>query len=352
MKQEYQPKSIVLEVTPYCNNDCLYCYNVWRAPRSTYPQGRMSKEEIFKIIDSLREDLPLESVAISGGEPFTRPDLSEIVSYLWARNLNTVIISNGTLLTKENIARTAGAHNYEVPLLSYKPNIHNYLTQNDCFDKVIDGMRNLDTAGARFAVAFIATKLNYQDLEKTLDLALAMGAEGFLYNRMNVSINNHRHLEELLPDLDMIRQNLEVLEHYGATYGVPISCSIPVQPCLIDMSQYPHVYSGYCPLAGKNNGEDAYFTVDPLGNLRVCNHSSVILGNLLKDRFRDLVNHPVVQDYRQIIPEACVACPPDIRDYCQGGCKAAAEVCSGFLTECEPFLKCHLSERTIPVPIS
>jgi radical SAM protein with 4Fe4S-binding SPASM domain len=308
----------------------------------------MSLSDIFYVIDKLLEGLPITSVAISGGEPFLRDDLPQIVSYLWSKYLNTVIITNGTLLTKENIVRTVGANNYELPLLSYRKSVHNKLTRRDCFNKVIQGMHDLKECGARFAVAFIATRLNINDLEKTIELAIALGAEGFLYNRMNMSAHNYQYLNMLIPPIDMIKKNLDILEGVGASYGFPISCAIPIQPCLIDTSQYKHISTGFCPLAGKNDGENAYYTVDPLGNLRICNHSSFILGNLLEENITDLMCHPYIQRFRNIEPVDCISCALKVRDYCHGGCKAAAEECYGSLENCEPFLQYHLLERKIP----
>jgi pyrroloquinoline quinone biosynthesis protein E len=304
--------------------------------------------DTIQVIDRLLDDLPLESVAISGGEPFLRPDLPHIVAYLWSRRIRTVMITNGTLLTRERIERTPGAHNYELPLLSYRREVHDRLTRGEAFDRVIKGALNLRRLGVRFVVAFIATRLNYGDLEKTLELAVALGAEGMLYNRMNVAAHNYPHLQQLLPSLGMIRENLDVLESFAARYSFPISCSIPIQPCLIDTSQYQHIGLGFCPLGGENS----YFTVDPLGNLRVCNHSSVILGNVLEDSFWDLYHRPYVEEFKTLMPASCLDCPAEIRDRCHGGCKAAADECFGSFEAEEPFLACNVQRRTMPGPVA
>lgn len=343
-----KPENIVFEVTPDCNNDCMYCYNVWKSPLRPYRRGELSLPNVIQILDNVLDELSLKSVALSGGEPFLRDDLSQIVSYLWSRHVNSLIITNGTLLTKENINRTCGANNYELPLLSYRKAVHNQLTQRDCFNNVIQGMHDLKEEGGRFAVAFIATRLNYEDLEKTIELAIALGAEAVLYNRMNVSASNYRYSEILLPTIAMIRENLDVLEKFGEAYGLPISCSIPIQPCLIDMSQYNHIHAGFCPLAGKNDGKNAYFTIDSMGNLRICNHSSFILGNLLEKRFSDLMDNPYIEKFRRTSSKDCILCPPEVRNYCHGGCKAAAEECFGSLEMSEPFLESNLQERSIP----
>lgn len=335
-------RQVVLEVTPACNLDCVYCYNVWKKPGRDYPRGQLGLADLIRLIDRLQAELPLQSVAISGGEPFTRPDLPAIVAHLWARGIQTVVITNGTLLTRERIERTPGVNNYELPLLSYRREVHDRLTRRDAFDHVVEGALNLRRLGERFAVAFVATRLNWRDLDKTLELAVALGAEGMMYNRMNVTPFNNR--PELTPSVEMVEENLALLEEFAARYPFPISSSIPIPPCLIDTSRYPHVHFGFCPLAGENS----YFTVDPLGNLRVCNHSSVILGNLLEEPFWDLYERRYVMRFRTEMPASCQACPSTVRDVCHGGCKASAAECFGSFEEEEPFLACHMQQRVTP----
>lgn len=339
-------RQIVLEVTSACNLDCSYCYNVWKAPGGAYPRGQLPLADLLRLLEGLLDEVSPESVAISGGEPFLRADLPRIVAYLWSRHVRTVVITNGTLLTPERIAATPGVANYELPLLSYRRAVHDALTRRQAFDRVIDGALNLRRAGERFAMAFVATRLNYRDLSHTLELAVALGAESLMYNRMNVSAHNLLHGGELLPTPGMIRENLEVLESFAARHSFPIACSIPIQPCLLDTSPYAHLHFAFCPLGG----ESSYFTVDPLGNLRVCNHSSRILGNLLERSFAELCRDPYVEAFRTVMPAGCRACPAAIRDRCHGGCKAAAAECYGSFEAEEPFLACHPGWRTMPCP--
>ncbi len=341
-------KQIVLEVTSGCNLDCVYCYNVWKSPRSSYPRGQLSLHEWVRLIDRLADELPLEWVAISGGEPFLRQDLPQLVAHLWARQLRIVMITNGTLLTQERIEQTPGITNYELPLLSYRREVHDRLTRREAFDSVIQGALNLRRQGEAVVFAFVATRLNCGDLARTLDLAVALGGQGLMYNRMNVSAHNLPHARELLPTPDMLRENLELLDDFSGRFHFPVSASIPVPPCVLDTRRYKNVVVGMCPLGG----DDSYFTVDPLGNLRVCNHSSVILGNLLEASFSELVRRPYMGRFTTQMPPSCRPCPAEVRDRCQGGCKCAAEECYGSFEIEEPFLAWNQDRRTLPHPAS
>jgi radical SAM protein with 4Fe4S-binding SPASM domain len=173
-------------------------------------------------------------------------------------------------------------------------------------------------------------------------LAFAFGARGVMLNRFNVGGRGITNLDELLPSADEIRNALVVAEAASVEFGLPISCSIPIQPCLVDTSPFPHLGFGFCA-AGTDR---AYYTLDPVGNLRPCNHTSTILGNLFNTSFTDLTTPARLADFCQALPTFCQPCSQ--RQVCQGGCKAAAQACYGSLSAEEPFLRYN---RAIAHPI-
>jgi radical SAM protein with 4Fe4S-binding SPASM domain len=66
-----------------------------------------------------------------------------------------------------------------------------------------------------------------------------------------------------------------------------------------------------------------------------CNHTTIILGNLLEEPFADLIAPERMAPFVEAMPRFCDPCV--LRNTCQGGCKAAAQVCHGSLTAVEPF---------------
>lgn len=328
-------KTFILELTQRCNNQCLYCYNPWRSKKHDYPAGELSTTEVKNIVIKLQEENPVESIGLSGGEPFLRSDLPEIVSFIRQRHINPVIITNGTLLTEENVRATRDAASYEITLLSYKKAVHNYLVQREVFDSVIEGISNVTKNGGNFIAAFVATKLNSADLFKTMELAIALGAVGIMYNRINLSANNIQYADQLLPTLQMIRKNLEELEEIASKYGIPVASSVPIPPCLVDVQKYGKIKFSWCP----RGGEESYYTVDSAGNLKICNHSSVILGDFKTRRFCDLIKHPYVTEFKETLPNECIDCEHELKSICLGGCRAASEVCYGSLESVDPIVK-------------
>lgn len=333
------PKSFVIELTRRCNNHCLYCYmseGPLNQDSDRQRTGEMTTLEVMDIIAKLCDEAPVESVALSGGEPLLREDLPEILSFIRNRGIPPVLITNGTLLTRERVAATAGDATFEITLLSHRQEVHDRLAgRRGAWSAAVEGMANVRHVRGNFVAVFVATKLNYMDVGKTTELAIALGANGLMYNRINLGAHNIRYVDRLLPTPDMIRQNLDTLEELSSKYKLPVAVSVVIEPCVIDVRRYKQIHFGWCP----RGGEGSYFTVDPTGNVRVCNHSGVILGNLKRDCFTEIYyNHPYVRSFRDTWPTECQGCEPELKSMCCGGCKAAAEQCCGTLAKVDPFV--------------
>ncbi|MBU7026535.1 MAG: radical SAM protein, partial [Theionarchaea archaeon] len=85
-----------LEVTNACNLTCIHCYKKGGNPLS----NELDSEEWMSIIDELKE-LGILTVAVTGGEPFTREDIFDIVEYIARNAISVNILTNGTLITPD-----------------------------------------------------------------------------------------------------------------------------------------------------------------------------------------------------------------------------------------------------------
>lgn len=331
--------SIIFEATQKCNNDCLFCYNVWKGSEP-YPDGELSTSDTKHLITKTIKDTGCKQFTFTGGEPLLRPDLPELVSHAKSMGVNVTVISNGTLIT-EDVARDyikLGVGLFELPLLSADRAVHNELSRNDAFDKVVESVANIKLHKGLVVTVFVGTKRNIDGLKDMIELSIALGADGIMFNRFNVGGEGTRHIEELLPTPAQVIQALETVEEAMAKYKISIACSIPVQPCVIDTARFKKVHFGYCAAGTKR----AYYTVDPVGNVRPCNHTPSILGNILTESFTALTAKPRIKPFMDALPEFCRDCA--IAATCQGGCKAAAQACYGSTCAEEPFIKYYKSE--------
>jgi radical SAM protein with 4Fe4S-binding SPASM domain len=334
-------QSLIFEVTQRCNHACLHCYNVWngedgaKATYPPYPRGELDTERTLALLGKALDETVCSHVTLTGGEPLLRPDLPAILDYLRARNTGTTVISNGRLLGEgmavDCLDRGVGL--FELPLLSHQRAVHDRLSgAPGAWDAVLDAMANVRLHRGRFAAAFVATRLNIDHVSEVMKLAFAFGAKAVMFNRFNPGGRGRQNLGQLLPSAEEVRLALAAADGASAQYGLPVSCSIPIQPCLVDPAAFPHIGFAFCA-AGS---ERAYFALDPMGNLRPCNHTPMILGNLFEESFTELVAPDRLRPVTGAVPAFCGGCAR--RTECQGGCKAAAQVCFGSLAAEEPFL--------------
>jgi len=339
--------SLIFEVTQRCNHACLHCYNVWHSGNGAnppYPRGELDMDRTLALLGKALDETVCPHVTLTGGEPLLRGDLPSILDFLRGRNVATTIISNGRLLAEPVVVDCLdrGVSLFELPLLSHRREVHDRLSgAPGAWDAVLDAMANIRLHRGRFVAAFVATQLNIGDVQETMKLAFAFGAQGVMFNRFNPGGRGRSHMDMLLPSAEQVRRALAAADSASAEYGLPVSCSIPIPPCLIDTQAFPHIGFGYCA-AGS---ERAYYALDPLGNLRPCNHTPTILGNLFEEPFAELTRPERMRPFTAALPAFCVGCVR--RAECQGGCKAAAQVCYGALTDEEPFLRDNRDRRGI-----
>jgi radical SAM protein with 4Fe4S-binding SPASM domain len=338
-------KTLIFEVTQHCNHACLHCYNVWNGSSAgqtypPYPRGELGGPQTLALLSKALDETHCPHLTLTGGEPLLRQDLPQIVGFLREREVKTTLISNGQLLTEDRAVDLIdrGVDLFELPLLSHRREVHDRLSGSPgAFDAVLAAMAQLRYHGGPLVAVFVATQLNLSDLYGVVKLAVAFGARALMLNRFNPGGRGRARLDELLPTVEQMCEALSVADAAAAEFGLPIVCSIPIQRCLVDIDAYRNLRFGTCA-AGTDR---AYYTLDPLGNLRPCNHSPTILGNLLEETFADLIAPERLAPFVNAGPTFCDPC--SIRESCQGGCKAAAQVCYGSLTVEEPFLRANRS---------
>lgn len=343
-------QTLIFEVTQRCNHACLHCYNVWNEggygrTYQPYPRGELDSDQTLWLLDKALAESHCGHVTLTGGEPLLREDLPQILNLLARQGVRVTLISNGRLLIEHTVAGLLdrGVSLFELPLLSHRREIHDYLSgAPGAFDAVLAAMSHVLYHRGEFVAVLVVTRYNLADIYGTIKLAAAFGARGLMLNRFNPGGRGRAHLEALLPSAGELRRALAVADAAAAEFRLPISCSIPIQPCLVDMGAFANLNFGFCA-AGS---ERAYYTLDPLGNLRPCNHSPTILGSLWEESLADLVAAPRLAPFVAAMPEFCKGC--SLRETCQGGCKAAAQVCYGSLTAEDPFL--HLNRVLARMP--
>jgi len=150
----YPPFLIVISPTMRCNLRCLGCY------AGSYPRGQDPMP--FDVLDRIIEEgkgMGVYFYTISGGEPFTRPDLIDL--YEKHSDCAFLIYTNGTCINDKIIERLQKCGN-AAPAFS----VEGWKEQTDfrrgegVYEKVMGAMEACREAGLLFGFSATATRLN------------------------------------------------------------------------------------------------------------------------------------------------------------------------------------------------
>lgn len=305
---------LVVELTPRCNNDCTYCYNVWK--QGPYPEGELSGARFIQLLGTLIDEADPGGVTLSGGEPLLHPDVIDVAAFVSRKHVRTGIATNGTLLD-EATARSlvdAGCGYFEISLDSTDAGSYGLLTLHDRLAQVRRAILNVKKLGARLTVSFVATRLNMADVEDVVELCFAFSVDAVAINRFVPGGRGLEHRPALELSGDDLRTVLALASGKSRELGIPVNVTLPVEPCLIDHAAYPDLNFGTCACGSFK------WVVDPLGNLRTCEQNPAILGSLLDSTFAALSSLEASRAFRadHLRPE-CPSC--DALASCGGGCR-------------------------------
>ncbi len=339
---------LLFELTQKCQNDCVFCYNVWKEDRN-YPRKELTTEEAIAVVDKVITESGCEYIGLSGGEPLLKKDIFAIAARMTARNVTPILITNGKLLTRDTVEKSmeSGIMDFEVSLHSHDETVHDKLVgRRGAFQEAMDAILNVKKMGGHVSTVFVATRENVDGFKDYVELNAMLKVTWILFNRVACGGTSLRNWESLAPSPSQLRRALDDGAQLAERYKIGLGAGVQIQPCLVDLSKYENVRSGFCPLNDPDS-DRTYFAIDPAGNLRMCNRSRIILGNILEQSFEDVVASSAVSYIGRAVPGICLDC--DLAGVCAGGCKADALSCHGTLARPDPYLEIWKDEaRVLP----
>ena len=194
-------RSIALELTPRCNQQCTYCYNAWRHG-PVEPESELTTAEVCGLVDRILAEAELQQVTLTGGEPFVREDLLGIIDHVNGRGLAVAIISNGGLIDAGSAASLAARKVDYVQVTLAGPNreVHDALCGKGSFDRTVGAVARLVAAGVAVGGSFLCTRQNFAAAGATLQRMHDLGVRHhFAFNRFNPSGAAAARVDDLLP---------------------------------------------------------------------------------------------------------------------------------------------------------
>jgi SynChlorMet cassette radical SAM/SPASM protein ScmE len=158
------PKSLDLTITHRCNLRCAYCAH-FTSPGDI---GRdLSTEEWLRFFEELNR-CSVTEVTLSGGEPFYRDDIKELIEGIVRNKMRFNILSNGTLITDEMaafIASTGRCNYVQVSIDGSYAGPHDVFRNDGSFELAVAGLTRLQKHGINASVRVTIHRHNVHDLE-------------------------------------------------------------------------------------------------------------------------------------------------------------------------------------------
>ena len=225
MKLMNTPRAVDIDITNRCNLRCAYCYHFTSAGDV---EGDLPKDEWLQFFEELNK-CNVMNVTLSGGEPFFRKDLKDLLQGLVNNRMRYSILSNGTLITDELasfVAATRRCNAVQISIDGSSSPIHDSFRGNGNFDRAIRGVRTLQDHGVGVNVRVTIHKNNVRDLENIAKLLLEeLGLPGFSTNSAMYTglCRNNTEIVQLSPQERAIA--MESLYKLNKKYGGRINAT-------------------------------------------------------------------------------------------------------------------------------
>lgn len=327
--------NVVFELTEACNQCCRFCYNYWRDGSTPLPKPE--PRQVRRTLRKLLSQSSVGTISFSGGEPLLLKNIHDLALQARFKGSHVNILTNGALLLDEAVAnfKSIGVGAVQIPLLSADPAVHDYLTQvPGSWEKAVAATKRAVAAFGKGAfTVLVVTRVNAPGLPETLRLIGDLGIKGVMVNRFNIGGMGLRNIQELVLDRNSLRKAFADVEAYAGSHpDIRFVSGVCTPICVMDPSPYPHIQFTYCT----SDFTRRPVTVSFRGDVRFCNHSPYVLGNIYDKPIGEILTDPDVVARYAAVPDHCRDCA--LLKRCNGGCRAASEQVFGTFAKPDPLL--------------
>ncbi len=315
--------SAYLHVTQRCNLACRGCYSL-DEHRNSLADAPFT--DVCRAIDQLA-DAGLQRLVISGGEPFLRDDLPDIVRHAkQSCGIPRVdVLSNGTRITPEALKEMAPyVDGVSVSFDGCSADSVPYIRREQRFDELVAAVLMVQDAGIAAHIIPTAHARNIHELPQYVALARDLGAA------MNFSLltcePGDPGLGGLLPDDDALRELGRSMLTMGD--GAPVlAVDSPIGMNLTVKRD--------CGAGTRTISVDADGTVYPC---HMMHRPQLAMGNAFSGSLSDALSGEVGKTMRSLTVEDCEGCNECRYEYiCGGGCRARSLYATGSLRQPDSY---------------
>jgi radical SAM protein with 4Fe4S-binding SPASM domain len=288
--------------------------------------NELSLEEIKRVIDELKQ-LGAIRIFFTGGEPFIRPDILDILNYTDKNGFAIYISTNGTLVNLQTINHLKllkHLRTFQVSIDGLRKNHDSIRGVKGTFDRVINTIELAKRKLKNTKITIISTLMqeNANEMDKLLKLAIKLKVDNFgivtLYPiKRSIKVKDVSTLQKY--KIFKKLSEIYIKERPRLNIGLLVPPSIIPQP----LSELEYG-GGYVCSFPSLLGIGADGEIAPCDGL--LSRKELILGNIRRKSLNEIWNHPLMKKLRKIKPKdvggVCRKCKH--LSFCMGGCRARA----------------------------
>ncbi|MBU7010940.1 MAG: radical SAM protein [Theionarchaea archaeon] len=328
--------SFSLRVTIKCNLRCEHCY----ANSGTSHGKELELGEIERLLEEARE-IGCCGVFYTGGEPFVRRDMVDILKETSTRGIPIYLSSNGTLIDREKLEQLKGIpfRLFQISIDGPSPEVHDKIRNVEgTFQRAINVIKAASgILGKNVALSSVLMKSNYQVIPDVMRLAADLGADTFALMLLLVT---GRAKEEIDPTpAEKVSTFEKIFEKYRELNGkIKFASNTTIPLALIPEDIRNPENPPFClcsfPLT---------MGIDEMGNVFPCdgfmNFEEYKAGNIRENGLTHIwENSKMLRKLKTMelteLKGICSKCK--YLDVCGGGCRAAAHIRYGDIRMPDP----------------
>lgn len=285
-------------LTEQCNLRCSHCYqDESTSPGMSFSAIQKTAAEASDMIKewSGRYRISFQkSMNITGGEPFLRPDLFDILEEIKSRDFAVHLLTNATLIDTVRARRLSdiGVDGVQVSMEGPE-NVHDMIRGPGSFKAAAEGVEKLVDAGLAVTLNVTISALNADHLRTVIARGSDLGVKRIGFSRLVPSGRGRVLIANMLNRAELKKLYSSVLflesENVAIVTGDPVAAQMK-NPATGD--------AGNIAVSGCAAGLSG-LTIHPDGVVTPCRRLGIPIGTVLKDSLRGLwCTSPVLQKLR------------------------------------------------------
>jgi len=343
-------EEIDLHLTNKCDNHCVFCSFDAGKPK----ENELSTAEICDIIAQAQE-LGVEDIHLTGGEPTLRDDLFDILEYAKENYKGQIrIISNGNNLSYAYLEhlKDCGVTNLMLSLDGDAETHDRLRGHKGSYNNVMKAASIALGLGFSVRFSLVANMLNLHTVKGEITKAAQMGVQCFSIFLMS-PVGRAKNLTNILiSDVQWMQFCKELREWYkeqqlNASLNLIVEKGFEYKEAYVDVSNMKGRGSG-CAKIGSNK---TYIMIGSTGDVYPCVcffNGQHVIANTRDYRLREIIETDALWSFYTRIENAvydgCQNC--DKVELCNSGCKGLRE--QGFFCQCgtEYYQVCPLMKES------